>query len=597
MPSIHQPIPADQATTLGELFRHRVAATPDSPAYREHDPDQGWQSYSWAEISADVALWQAALLTENLEPGDRVAVMLRNCLDWVRFDQAALGLGLVVVPLYMQDRPDNIAYVLNDSGAKLLLLESRAEWSNIFDTGKLKKNQLRVVVQEGFTLLPEVDQQTVVPISLWLNLPPVAPQSRISDVDKLATIVYTSGTTGPPKGVMLSHNNIVSNLIRASELVPFYREDLLLSFLPLSHTLERTIGYYLPIYCGTEVAFTRGVADLLEDLQEIKPTLLVSVPRIFERAENAVRAKLATKPKLIRQLFEFTIELGWQQFEADQQRAKQPSKAWLLAPLLKLFAPPVLNAFGGRLRGAICGGAPVPVSVSKTFLALGLPLLQGYGLTETSPIVSGNLLESNLPRSVGKPLRDVEVKIADKDEILCRGPNIMMGYWNNPEATAVAIDADGWFHTGDCGRLEDARLFITGRLKEIIVLANGEKLPPADLQHAIEQDPLIDQCMVIGEGRAFLAAIVVINEPELQQINHLRMQPLGLEDDSLEQELLSRIAEAINEFPGYARIHRVAASIEPWEVDNGLLTPTLKLRRPQVEAHFSEQIKQLYAGH
>ena len=597
MASIHQPLPAEQATTLCELFRHRVAATPDMPAYQEHDPDQGWLQYSWAEIGTDVALWQAALLAENLEAGDRVAVMLPSCLDWVRFDQAALGLGLVVVPLYLQDRPDNVAYVLNDSGAKLLLVESRATWSDIFATGKLQKNQLRVVVQEGFTQLPEVDQQTVVPVTLWLDLPPVPPQSRVTDASTLATIVYTSGTTGRPKGVMLSHHNIVSNLVAADEMVQFYTNDLLLSFLPLSHILERTVGYYLPIYTGSQVAYARSVADLMEDLQQIRPTLLISVPRIFERAENAVRTKLAAKPKLLRWLFELTLKLGWQQFEADQQRADNPAHSWLLGPLHKIFAKPVLAAFGGRLRAAVCGGAPLPASVSRTFSALGLPLLQGYGLTETSPIITGNRLESNLPHSVGELIPGVEVKIAAQQEILYRGPSLMMGYWNNPAATAAVIDAEGWFHTGDCGRLDGGRLFITGRLKEIIVLANGEKLPPADMQHAIEQDPLIEQCMVIGEGKPFLAALVVICQSEFERMNHLRPQPLQVDSEAFEQELITRIAATITEFPGYARIHRVAASIEPWEIDNGLLTPTLKLKRPQVETHFSKQITALYAGH
>ena len=594
---MHQPLPADQATTLCELFRHRVAATPDRPAYREHDPDQGWLQHSWAEIGADVALWQAALLAENLVAGDRVAVMLPNCLDWVRFDQAALGLGLVVVPLYIQDRADNVAYVLNDSGAKLLLVESRATWSDIFATGKLQKNQLRVVVQESFTQLPEVDQQTVVPVTLWLDLAPVLPQSRVTDASTLATIVYTSGTTGPPKGVMLSHHNIVSNLVAADQMVQFYTNDLLLSFLPLSHILERTVGYYLPIYTGCQVAYARSVADLMEDLQQIRPTLLISVPRIFERAENAVRTKLAAKPKPLRWLFEVTLNLGWQQFEADQKRADNPGRGWLLELLHKIFAKPVLAAFGGRLRAAVCGGAPLPPSVSRTFSALGLPLLQGYGLTETSPIIAGNRLESNLPHSVGELLPGVEVKIADQQEILYRGPSLMMGYWNNPAATAAAIDADGWFHTGDCGQLEAGRLFITGRLKEIIVLANGEKMPPSDVQHAIEQDPLIDQCMVIGEGKPFLAALVVICQSELDRINHLRLQPMQIDSEEFQQELITRIDAAITEFPGYARIHRVAASLEPWEIDNGLLTPTLKLKRPQVEAHFSKQITALYAGH
>ncbi len=596
-------LPTEQVTTLCELFRLRAAAMPSAPAYRDFSSELGWRSYDWQTIATDVGSWQAALQAVGLVPGDRVAIMLHNSVDWVRFDQAALGLGLVVVPLYMQDRPENSAYVLNDCGAQLLLLEALDQWQQIEATGHLNTKLLRVVVQRGVDHAtgPQPESAETLGLTEWLgqhseNLG-AGVQTRVTDPDSLATIVYTSGTTGRPKGVMLSHRNIISNLIAADQLNPLFADDLLLSFLPLSHTLERTVGYYLPMFAGSEVAFSRGVAELTEDLQQIRPTVLVSVPRVFERANNAVRARLATKPKWLQRLFDYTLDLGWQKFEHQQQPSDKPPTTWLLPLLLRLFGRPVLNAMGGRLRFAVCGGAPLSLNVARTFTALGLPLLQGYGLTETSPIISGNSLPANRPQSVGRIIDGVEVKIGDLDEILCRGPNVMQGYWNNSEATDAVIDSAGWLHTGDCGRVEEGFLYITGRLKEIIVLANGEKIPPAEMEHAIEHDPLIEQCMVIGEGEPYLAALVVVSSAELARINQQQQPSLAAADGSLQQELVARIAVAIAAFPGYANRHRVACSMEQWDTDNGLLTPTLKLKRGVIEAHFSDQIPALYAGH
>ena len=593
----HNPLPAEKIATLGELFSLRVTTTPTAPAYRDFTPAHGWRHYNWMEIADDVAQWQAALLAEGLSAGDRVAIMLRNCTDWVRFDQAALGLGLVVVPLYMQDRPENSAYILNDSGARLLLLESDQQWQKIVATGHLKESEegiQRVLVQNDD---PVAKSTTVISLSAWLNHAPSSLLSRVKDPNTLATIVYTSGTTGQPKGVMLSHRNIVSNLTAVDHSTQLFTDDLLLSFLPLSHMLERTAGYYLPIFTGSEVAFARSVAELSEDLRQVRPTVLISVPRIFERAENAVRAKLATKPTILQRLFGYTVDLGWRNFEHQQRGATKPLNSWLLPLLLRLFARPVLRALGGRLRFAVCGGAPLAASVAKTFTGLGLPLLQGYGLTETSPIISGNSPQNNQPQSVGKVIPGIEINIGELNEILCRGPNVMQGYWNNPDATAAVIDEHGWLHTGDCGRLHDDHLYITGRLKEIIVLANGEKVPPAEMEQAIERDPLIEQCMVIGEGKPYLAALVVLSEHELERLNQQQKQPLNQTDDSLQQELLARIGKAIERFPGYAKIYRVACSQEPWTVDNGLLTPTLKIKRAAVENHFADKIVDLYVGH
>ena len=600
MGDFFQPLKATPEMTLADLLLRRIECDPDGAAYRQYSSQSGWSCFNWRDVGAQVSRWRQALLASGLQPGDRVAVMLHNCLDWVLFDQAALGLGLVVVPIYMGDRPENIAYVINDSASRLLLLDSLQEWQAVEATGHLQVESLTVVVRNDVETADRPHK--VVALRQWLeqggvNVHPAVGTDAWPAVipEQLATIVYTSGTTGRPKGVMLTHANILSNLVAAVELVQLRTSDTLLSFLPLSHMLERTAGYYMPIFTGAEVAFARSIDLLTEDFQQIQPTVVISVPRIFERVEQAVQSRIAGRARLVGRLFELTVKVGWQQFEYQQQRGQKPALAFLLPLLLRLFAKPVLAALGGRLRFAVCGGAPLPPQVSRTFIALGLPLLQGYGLTETSPAISLAVLNDNRPDSVGSLLPGVEVKIAADDEIICRGANVMAGYWRNQEATDAVLDSEGWFHTGDCGRLDGKHLYITGRLKEIIVLANGEKVPPADMEHAICRDPLIEQCMVLGEGRPFLGAIVVTSREELARLTSSAEKEFSAEE--LREQLLSRIALAIDEFPGYAKIYRITVTDDPWTVDNGLLTPTLKLKRPAVESRFEAEIEQLYAGH
>ncbi len=576
----------EEAKTLHGLFRLRLERTPERCAYRHYDQQaQQWCDTSWAEMGRDVAACQAALDQLDLEVGERVAIMAGNCREWVVFEQAALGLGLVVVPLYANDRPESVAYILRDCGARLLLIEGQHHWDALQACGLSQAPDLVV-----WSIDP-VSDEAVAPLAelLWAR----QAELRSADVDShaLATIVYTSGTTGKPKGVMLSHHNILWNADAGIRAVPVFGSDLFLSFLPLSHTLERTIGYYLPMMTGATVAYARSIPQLAEDLQTLRPTILISVPRIYERSYNRIRESL-TKPAA-KWLFEKTVSVGWQRFEIDQGRASW-SASQLLWPLLKrLVADKVLAKLGGRLRIAICGGAPLPAKVGKVFVALGLNLLQGYGMTEASPVIAVNRPENNDPASVGPPLPDVQLMIGDQDELLANSPGVMMGYWNNPEATAATIDEMGWLHTGDKARLEEGRVYITGRLKEIIVLANGEKMPPCDMEDAIADDPLVEQVMVLGDSRPFLTALVVLNASEA------RAQGISEAPDEVEirTKILPRITACLADFPGYAKIHRAAVVHEAWTVENGLLTPTLKLRRPRIMERYKVVIDKLYEGH
>ena len=588
-----------EAVTLHGLFLARVKRTPDTIAYRYFNVTQNaWLSFTWAQMRDQVARWQAALLKEGLTSGDKVAIMLRNCPSWVMFDQAAMSLGLVVVPLYTVDRPDSVAYIVNDSGAKLVLFETSEQWQALRTVREKMSGAQRFVSLDN---VADSEEARLKSAENWL--PPTAQlQPCPARTEQLATIIYTSGTTGKPKGVMLSHANILTNAYDTLNTFTMLPDDLLLSFLPLSHTFERTLGYYLTMMTGSTVAYARSVAQLGEDLQTIKPTVLISVPRIYERVFAAIRTKLEQGPPIKQKLFNLAVEVGWARFLYQQSRGSW-KLTFLLWPVLHhLVASKILDKMGGRLRTAISGGAALSPEISRVFVGLGLPVVQGYGLTETSPVISASPLENNFPDSAGQPLRGLQVRIGEHNALLVKGPNVMLGYWNNPEATRAMIDADGWLNTGDTARIsETGHIYITGRLKEIIVLSNGEKIPPTDMELAILHDRLFDQVMVFGEGHPYLVALAVVN-PDSWKTFAAQMgvnpdKPESLQDKKVVDQVLKRIAEQIHEFPGYAQVRRVLLMSEPWSIENGLLTPTLKIKRPQVVAKFSAEIDKLYEGH
>ncbi|MCU7959385.1 MAG: AMP-dependent synthetase/ligase [gamma proteobacterium symbiont of Bathyaustriella thionipta] len=594
-------IPISHAGTLDGLFRERVQRSPERVAYRHYDRNSSeWKDHSWQQMAHQTSLWQQSLQSEHLHRGDRVAVQLRNCPEWVCFDQAALGLGLVNVPLYTDDRPDNVAYILHDSDARLLLVQDAGRWKKIAASLPQDSPLKGVIVvdpgKDGEALL-KADSRVRL-LSDWLASEPKPLHKRKSDPHALASIVYTSGTTGRSKGVMLSHYNMLSVAHAGITMIDVFQQDTFLSFLPLSHTLERTVGYYLPIITGSTVAFSRSVAQLANDLQIIHPSVMVAVPRIFERVYGRLQDQLKKKGKLSASLFQMAIKIGWLRFQVDQGRASwQP--ALLLWPLLrKLVASKISEKLGGKLRLAISGGAALSPEIARVFLGLGIPLLQGYGLTETSPIISVNLMHDNEPSSVGVPLRGIQARIGENDELLVKTPGMMLGYWNNHAATRQMIDDEGWLHTGDQARIENEHIYITGRLKDILVLSNGEKVPPSDMELAIALDPLIEQVMIVGEGQPFMSALVVLNAdlwPGFAQ--DLGLDPMAaesLQNDKMKSRLLRRISAQLKDFPGYAKVRRVSVFLQPWTVENGTLTPTMKVKRPQVIRKHQKDIDAMY---
>ncbi len=599
--AIDHVISVEEAGTLDGLLRERVKRTPDAVAYRDFNTHHGnWRDYTWGQINHQVARWQAALVKDGLKAGDRVGVMLRNSPEWVIFDQAAMGLGLVVVPLYTQDRPDNVAYILNDSGCKVLLFGTNEQWQTFNEVRAQLTGLVRILTVESLPGAP--DDPRLRDVEHWLTEPGGETQHVSRDANALATIVYTSGTTGRPKGVMLSHMNILSNAYAGLRRLTVQQSDSFLSFLPLSHTFERTCGYYLTIMCGATVTYSRGIPQLAEDLGVIRPTLLISVPRIYERIWGAIRAKLDEGSPLKKKLFMTAVDVGYARFEHAQGRGPWQA-SFLLWPVLNaLVASKVLARLGGRMRAAMSGGAALPPDISRVFIGLGLPVLQGYGLTETSPIACANSPEDNLPASVGTTVDGVEVKIGENNALLIKGPNVMMGYWNNEAATKAMIQADGWLNSGDTARIDEkGHVFITGRIKEIIVLSNGEKLPPVDMENAILRDPLFEQVMMLGEAKPYLSLIAVLNGEHWKTLAAEKGWNAGdaaaLRGEAVEQAIKARVAAQMKQFPGYAQVRRVMVTLDPWTMENGLLTPTLKLKRPKVMEKYGAEIGQLYAGH
>ncbi len=602
-------ISVEQAKTLDGLFNERVKRSPQGEACRYfYQLSEQWHSHTWAQMDQAVARWQMALTKEGLVAGDRVAIMLRNCPEWVVFEQAALGLGLVVVPFYTEDRADNVAYMLADAGVKLLLLEKTAQWQEICDACREIEGVQRVVMIDSFDQNNDhhhCHADLLVLPEDWLPAQSalVKPTQHVdSDPNGLATIIYTSGTTGRPKGVMLSHHNILSNAAACLQIAPMYPQDLLLSFLPLSHTFERTVGYYIPMMCGATIAYARSIQLLQEDLLTVKPTILVSVPRIYERVYAGIQAKLADGPDFSRKLFNFAVEVGYSRFEHQQGRGSWKPSHLLWPVLNKLVARKLMAKLGGHLRQATSGGAPLSAEISRVFIGLGLPILQGFGMTESSPVVCANSLENNVPASVGPPIPGVQIKLGENNALLIKGPNVMLGYWNNSEATKAVLSDDGWLNSGDVAAIDgQGRATITGRLKEIIVMSTGEKIPPADMEAAILRDVLFEQVMLIGEARSYLSVLAVLNLANWQSFcaknNFDQDFKNQAQQQQIEEILLERITYQIREFPGYAKIRRVALIPEPWTVENKMLTPTLKLRRAKIMEHYQAEIDNFYKGH
>jgi long-chain acyl-CoA synthetase len=593
-----------EPTTLCEIF-YRSVDTLKKPDHAKVKRGGQWRDVSSDEFRRTVEELSMGLVGLGVQAGDRVAILSENRPEWAYADMATLCLGGLVVTIYPSLSAPQILYVLKDSGAKAVFASNAAQAAKV-DQVRAQAPDLRhiVVMDEG-----EIGGTISVEALRGhgrraLEKDPGAVRRSAADrkADEVATIIYTSGTTGEPKGVMLTHGNLVSNVIAGFKVFrDFSTTDVCLSFLPLCHVFERMAGYYLMLYAGVTIAYAESIEKVPDNMLEVRPTLMFSVPRLYEKIYARVQDKVAGDPPLRQKVFHWAMAVGKARFHCFVQRRK-PS-AWLrlqgkLADAL-VFGK-IKARTGGRLRLFVSGGAPLAREIAEFFGAVGLLILEGYGLTETSPVICVNRPELVRPGTVGPVVDGVEAKIADDGEILTRGPHVMKGYYNKPEATAEAIDADGWFHTGDIGVFDsDGCLIITDRKKDLLVTSGGKKVAPQPIENRIKANPLVGEIVMVGNKRNFPAALVVPSFAALERW----AQEKGLAFQSREQLVghasvlklyLSVIEGCSADLAQFEKIKKVALLPNEFSVESGELTPTLKVKRRVVEEKYRAVIDRLY---
>ena len=597
--------------TLCEFVPLRARQIPQTVALRQYDrKEKAWKDVTYASLDKQITAWRRALEALHLERGARVAILLNNSVDAVLADQAVLANGLIPVPLHAIDTPGSSAFILIDSQSSALITNKADRWGLIEKTNVPMPDLKHIILTEETGINEKNEHRQILSKDIWLASGkdiqelPEGPKS-----EDLAAIVYTSGTTGRPKGVMLTHHNVVENVIATLiHIAPAPKPGyIFLSFLPLSHTFERTAGYYLALGMGCTITYNRSIMLLAEDLRTVKPDVLISVPRIYEKIYARINEQLGKKPAIARWLFNCAVNVGWRKFCAEN-KLPVPKSPWQFAdsftgPILKkLVADKVLEQFGGNLKVAIAGGAALNGKVARVFGGLGLAPIQGYGMTEASPIIAGNSLTLNQPDTVGKLFPNLQMRLApETHEIQIRGSSIMKGYWKRPEDTARVLDSEGWLSTGDVGEINETGLLrIKGRIKEIIVTSTGEKVPPVDLELALETDPLFSQAYVVGENKPFISAVTVLNPEEWKKLAaelKVSASEASLKLTSVRTAILKRVKAAAADFPHYALPRKALLTLKPRTIENGRFTLTLQLKRTPLAKFFRKEIDGIYEKH
>ncbi len=595
--------PTISEVTVGALFE-RQAKTFGPRTFLKQKQSGHWRSYSWTEVAQASERLRAGLLKLGVRPTDRIAIISENCPQWVIADQAGLGLGATIVPLYTTISTEETQFILNDSEAVVAAVYGEATARKILGLSRnLPALKYVLLMHPGAVSQPASGTLGSAPAVVApgdFDREEPAPQFE-GNRDLLATIIYTSGTTGSPKGVMLTHGNLLANSEVSAAAINLGTDDELLSFLPLAHAFERTAGYYTPMAVGAMIAYAEGLSQLAQNLREIQPTHFLTVPRLLEVVRDRVRRAVDEAPAYRRKLFAAAMKVGRQAAEF-RWRGKQPPPHVALA--MALFRPLVFAKiralFGSRLRYLICGGAALSVETMNFLAAAEVPIVEGYGLTEAGPVVSVNVHGRTRAGTVGLPLSNVEVTLAPDGEILVRGPSVMKGYYKREEETREVLDADGWLHTGDLGTI-DAEGFISirERKKEIIVLSGGKNVSPAYLENKLTGDPFIAQACVVGDDRKHLGALLVpdfealkayVKERNLKETAHD-----ALTRSAEIRDFYSRRLREINRhLATHEKIGAFCLIAQTFSQENDELTPTLKVRRKVIQSRYQREIEAMF---
>jgi long-chain acyl-CoA synthetase len=585
---------------LAQMAERAVARNGEAP-FLWAKRDGRYQPWSWARVGREAQLLARTLVAMGVEPGDRVSIVAENRPEWCVADLAVMAAGGITVPSYTTYTTGDYAYVLGHSEARLV----------IYSGASVAKRLLPAVaatpsVEAVLAIDPAGEEEAPVPSTTYAQAlargerEPAAAAGLDRAPDDIACLIYTSGTGGRPKGVMTTHRNIMANVRGTWDLFQRLRpeERIFLSFLPLSHSYEHTVGQFLPMAIDGQIYYADGVEHLSANLVEARPGVLPCVPRLYEVLRQRISAAIDREGGIKARLFHSAVALGAKAYEKQGRLALHERVA--NAALDRLVRHKVHERFGGRLVAMASGGAPLNYEVGLFFVALGLPVAQGYGQTEASPVISVNPPWASKIDTVGPPLRGVEIRIAEDGEILVRGDLVMKGYWKDEEATALAL-RDGWLHTGDIGLMDaDGYLKITDRKKDLIVNSGGDNVSPQRVEGVLALEPDIGQALVFGDRRPHLVALIVPSPTLLKETSRAAGTSAGNADPATSEAVRERIAQAVRRanthLSSIERVRRFKIVAEPFTVENGMMTPTLKLKRTVIYKEHAKDVDALYAA-
>lgn len=593
-------------TTIPGMFIHSTDSNKDRPCYFEK-VDGEWKEYKFGEVRDIVEKFAAGLASLGLGTDDKIAIQSTNCPRWAFSDYAIASIGAASVTVYPTLIASQIKYIIDDSDSQYVITQDKSQTDKILefiqDSPKLKgiiamdntHDPAKNII--SFDHLLELGEKYIKDKKFTIKK-----ASKDVKPDNLLTLIYTSGTTGNPKGVMLTHDNLVSNVKAGAKHIDFGIEDTFLSLLPLSHVFERMTGHYTAFSLGSKTYYAESIDTIGENLIEVKPTIVIAVPRVFEKINAKVVDKVSNDPAIRQKIFWWACGVGTEAAKL-LTRGQKPSGglAFKFKIADKLVFSKLKERVGGNLRFFVSGGAPLSKEVGEFFASANIPILEGYGLTETSPVITANQEKLYKFGTVGCLLEKIEVKIAKDGEILCKGPNVMKGYYKNPEATAEAIDKDGWFHTGDIGKFDDDNyLMITDRKKSILVTAGGKNIAPAPLEIALTSSKYIEQALAIGDTRKFVSALIV---PAFEVLDEwAKDKDIDTSDREafvnhhLVYELLEKeVAKTMEKFSRYEQIKKFAVLPNEWTIESGETTPKLSVKRKVVVNNYAKEIEKIYA--
>jgi long-chain acyl-CoA synthetase len=593
--------------SIAGIFHNRAEKYQFEPFLRYKHQGR-YSPISWREMQRMVTNVGLGLISIGVKKTDIVTIFSENCWQWLAADLASLSVGAANAPIYATNSGEEAAYIINDSGSRFLFVSDKDHFDRIMSVRPKLKGLKKIITFDALAR----GEKDIMTFDELMALGEGAKDKKVFgerlqgiDPEGLATLIYTSGTTGPPKGVMLTHANFVANVMQSFASHPMIgHQDESLLFLPWSHSLGRTIGIYLMIHIGAVMNLAESFGNVMQNMQETRPTLVVSVPRLFEKIHTGIVSKAEGQKPLKKKLFDWSVSVAQRAVDFRVQHKELPVTLQLQYDLAeRLIYSKIRQALGmDRIKIFINGGGPLATEIDRFFNGIGVPLHNGYGLTETTPVTNVNTFSVFAFGSVGPALADTHIRIANDGEILVKGPQVMKGYYNKPEDTRASFTEDGWFMTGDIGKVDEKGcLYITDRKKDIIVTAGGKNIAPQNIENTLCTDPYIEQAVIIGEGRKYISALIVPNFSELQSY----CKKLGIpfdekEDLVMKPEIVTfytdKIGSLMKEYARVEQIRKFTLLPREFSIESGELTPTLKMKRKVIGANFSTEIEAMYQG-